>query len=106
MKLRTFTALLLAAVMLFALTACGSTPTADDSSNDQQQEETTPDTTAESNEFRVGMECVQFTHYIKRPLIPVKRLCFDLRIRGSHIMIKCRTISACQNNTIIIRTFS
>lgn len=57
MKLRTFTALLLAAVMLFALTACGSTPTADDSSNDQQQEETTPDTTTESNEFRVGMEC-------------------------------------------------
>ena len=58
MKLRTFTALLLAAVMLFALTACGSTPAADDnSSNDQQQEETTPDTTAESNEFRVGMEC-------------------------------------------------
>ena len=57
MKLRTFTALLLAAVMLFALTACGSTPAADDSSNDQQQEETTPDTTTESNEFRVGMEC-------------------------------------------------
>ena len=58
MKLRTFTALLLAAIMLFALTACGSTPAADDdSSNDQQQEETAPDTTAESNEFRVGMEC-------------------------------------------------
>ena len=37
MKLRTFTALLLAAIMLFALTACGS-QAADDSSNDQQQE--------------------------------------------------------------------
>ena len=38
MKLRTFTALLLAAIMLFALTACGS-QAADDSSNDQQQEQ-------------------------------------------------------------------
>ena len=55
MKLRTFTALLLAAIMLFALTACGS-QAADDSSSDQQQEQ--QDTTAnESNEFRVGMEC-------------------------------------------------
>lgn len=55
MKLRTFTALLLAAIMLFALTACGS-QAADDSSSDQQQEQ--QDTiTNESNEFRVGMEC-------------------------------------------------
>ena len=38
MKLRTFTALLLAAIMLFALTACGS-QAADDSSSDQQQEQ-------------------------------------------------------------------
>ena len=59
MKLRTITALLLAAVMLFALTACGS-QTADNGSTDQQQEETdgsTADTPTESNEFRVGMEC-------------------------------------------------
>ena len=57
MKLRTITALLLAAVMLFALTACGSTAV-DDGSSDQQQEENTADTTTnESNEFRVGMEC-------------------------------------------------
>lgn len=55
MKLRTFTALLLAAIMLFALTACGS-QAADDSSNDQQQEQQDT-TTNESNEFRVGMEC-------------------------------------------------
>ena len=55
MKLRTFTALLLAAVMLFALTACGS-QAADDSSSDQQQEQQDT-TTNESNEFRVGMEC-------------------------------------------------
>ena len=55
MKLRTFTALLLAAIMLFALTACGS-QAADDSSSDRQQEQ--QDTaTNESNEFRVGMEC-------------------------------------------------
>ena len=55
MKLRTFTALLLAAIMLFALTACGS-QAADDSSSDQQQEQ--QDTaTNESKEFRVGMEC-------------------------------------------------
>ena len=52
MKLRTFTALLLAAVMLFALTACGS-QSGDDSGNDQQQDTATN----ESNEFRVGMEC-------------------------------------------------
>ena len=38
MKLRTFTALLLAAIMLFALTACGS-QAADDSISDQQQEQ-------------------------------------------------------------------
>lgn len=38
MKLRTFTALLLAAIMLFALTACGS-QAADDPSSDQQQEQ-------------------------------------------------------------------
>ena len=55
MKLRTFTALLLAAIMLFALTACGS-QAADDSSSDQQQEQQDT-TTNESNEFRVGMEC-------------------------------------------------
>ena len=55
MKLRTFTALLLAAIMLFALTACGS-QAADDSGNDQQQEQQDT-TTNESNEFRVGMEC-------------------------------------------------
>ena len=48
-------AALLAAVMLFALTACGS-QSGDDSGNDQQQEQ--QDTaTNESNEFRVGMEC-------------------------------------------------
>ena len=59
MKFRTITALLLAAVMLFALTACGS-QAADNGSTDQQQEETdgsTADTPTESNEFRVGMEC-------------------------------------------------
>ena len=55
MKLRTFTALLLAAIMLFALTACGS-QAADDSSSDQQQEQQDTSTN-ESNEFRVGMEC-------------------------------------------------
>ena len=55
MKLRTFTALLLAAIMLFALTACGS-QAADDSSSEQQQEQQDT-TTNESNEFRVGMEC-------------------------------------------------
>ena len=55
MKLRTFTALLLAAIMLFALTACGS-QAADDSSSDQQREQQDT-TTNESNEFRVGMEC-------------------------------------------------
>ena len=55
MKLRTFTALLLAAIMLFTLNACGS-QAADDSSNDQQQEQQDT-TTNESNEFRVGMEC-------------------------------------------------
>lgn len=49
MKLRTFTALLLAAIMLFALTACGS-QAADDSSSDQQQEQQDT-TTNESNEF-------------------------------------------------------
>ena len=49
MKLRTFTALLLAAIMLFALTACGS-QAADDSSNDQQQEQQDT-TTNESNEY-------------------------------------------------------
>ena len=48
-------AALLAAVMLFALTACGS-QAADDSSSDQQQEQQDT-TTNESNEFRVGMEC-------------------------------------------------
>lgn len=52
MKLRTFTALLLAAIMLFALTACGS-QAADDSSSDQQQEQQDT-TTNESNEFRGG----------------------------------------------------
>ncbi len=57
MKLRTITALLLAAVMLFALTACGSTPAADGSSDQQQEENTADTTTNESNEFRVGMEC-------------------------------------------------
>ena len=46
MKLRTFTALLLAAIMLFALTACGS-QAADDSSNDQQQEQHQQDRSAE-----------------------------------------------------------
>ena len=39
MKLRTFTALLLAAIMLFALTACGS-QAADDSSSDQHHSHT------------------------------------------------------------------
>ena len=55
MKLRTFTALLLAAIMLFALAACGSQTAADDSSDQQQEQQN--ETANESNEFRVGMEC-------------------------------------------------
>ena len=66
MKLRTFTALLLAAIMLFALTACGS-QAADDSSSDQQQEQQDTSTN-ESNEFRVGMECAY------APNVPVENV--------------------------------
>ena len=62
MKLRTFTALLLAAIMLFALTACGS-QAADDSSSDQQQEQ--QDTTtneSEATDSNVPVENVAGTY--------------------------------------------
>ena len=53
MKLRTFTALLLAAIMLFALTACGS-QAADDSSSDQQQEQQDGKRDAEADADRIA----------------------------------------------------
>ena len=55
MNIRRLTASLLAAVTLLALTACGAP--ADNTPAQEDQIAAEDQTTTESNEFRVGMEC-------------------------------------------------